>query len=407
MLKNKAFLFYLLGSITSAIGNGMQFIAITWLILELTESSSQVGITLAIGFIPLMFLSSFGGIVADRYDRRIIMVSFNFFRFLSICIVPFVYWFGELNIFIIYLMQLLSAIGTAFFVPANAAFVREIMTDEEMYRANALTQVWIQVGKLSGAGLGGIFVAWFGSINVVFLNALTFLIGALLIYKTRKGYISPYKGHSKNREFWGDLNEGFKLIIKQKNLFFYVSLSLLPAIFVYIYNLCVAIFVRNELGKGADALGIIEGAYAAGALVLGIVISKHNNWLKNTRVIPVVIFIMAIPFILFSISNTVLFAAISVFLLGAAFQLGFTMFNTLIQITPPKSFVGRITGFTKSLQSLLTFVALIYFGKWLETHSVRIIFSGISATLVSVGVIILAVYFFSQKQLHQNKKQNV
>ncbi|TAA70498.1 MFS transporter [Planococcus salinarum] len=407
MLKNKAYLFYLSGSVISAVGNGMQFIAITWLILELTDSSAQVGITLAIGFIPLMCLSSFGGMVADRYDRRIIMVAFNIFRFFSISIVPFVYWFGDLTIFIIYLMQLLNAVGTAYFVPANAAFVREIMADKEMYRANALTQVWIQVGKLSGAGIGGIFVAWFGSINVVFLNALTFLIGAVLIYKTRKGYVSPNEESPQNRNFWRDMNVGFKLVITQKNLLFYVGLSLLPAIFVYIYNLSVAIFVRNELGKGAESLGIIEGAYAAGALVIGVVISKHNNWLKNTLAIPLVIFIMAIPFVLFSLSNEVLTAAISVFLLGAAFQIGFTMFNTLLQITPPKAFVGRVTGFAKTLQSLLTFVALLYFGNWLESHSVRVLFSGIFALFTTVSLLTLTVVFFSQKQLQKNQKQSI
>ncbi|WP_404335398.1 MFS transporter [Planococcus rifietoensis] len=221
-----------------------------------------------------------------------------------------------------------------------------------------------------------------------------------------KGYFSQYEGKSNSREFWSDLTEGFKLIMKQKNLVFYVSLSLLPAIFVYMYNLCVTVFVKSELGEGADALGVNEGAYATGALMLGIVISRYNNWLKNSWAIPVVIFIMAIPFILFSLSNTVLFAAISVFLLRAAFQIGFTMFNTLLQITLPKSVVGRVTGFAKTLQSLLTFISLIYFGKWLETHSVRILFTGISVMLITLGLMVLTMIFFSQKQLLKNEKHS-
>ena len=141
MFKNHAYVFYLIGSVISAVGNGMQFIAITWLILELTQLPTQVGITLAISFISVMCLASFGGIIADRYDRRFLMIISNVFRFLAICIVPLIYWFSELSIFVIYIMQLFSAIGTSFFIPANAGFVREIVNDKNMYRANALTQV--------------------------------------------------------------------------------------------------------------------------------------------------------------------------------------------------------------------------------------------------------------------------
>ncbi|MFZ3580238.1 MFS transporter [Virgibacillus sp. DJP39] len=403
MFKNRAYIFYLLGSVISAIGNGMQFIAITWLILELTQSPTQVGITLAISFIPLMCLASFGGLIADQYDRRYLMILSNVFRFLAICIVPLVYWFSELNIFVIYIMQLFNAIGTSFFIPANAGFVREIVDDKNMYRANALTQVWIQVGKLSGAGLGGVFVALFGSINVVLINALTFLVAAFFIFYCRRGYTPPRVGNFKQRKFWGDLNAGFTLLIKQKSLLFYVFLSLLPAVFVHIYNLAVGVFVKQELNEGANALGFIDGGYALGAMVLGFLISRRSDWLKSKQLIPLVILVMAVPFILFGFSQTVPFATISVFLMGAAFQIGFTMFNTLIQITPPKAFVGRVTGFAKSVQSLCAFVSLLFLGAWLETHSVRVLLVSIFVLLIFTSLLIYITFMFSKKQYKTNE----
>ncbi|MBM7587130.1 MFS family permease [Bacillus pakistanensis] len=388
MLKNQAYLLYLIASVISSIGTGMHFIAITWLILEMTDSTTKVGITLAISFLPLMFLASFGGIIADRYDRRIVMVVFNLFRFLSISLVPVVYWVGDLSIFFIYFMQFLNSIGTSFYMPANSAFIREIIHDDQMYRANATTQVWIQLGKLSGAGLGGVFIAWFGSINVVFMNAITFLVAAMLIFFARKGYVSPQSEKGPKRKFWVNLKEGTSLLFKQKGLFFYVFLTLLPSFFVHIYNLGVGVFVKVELNEGADALGIIDGAYAVGALVLGLFISKQADWLKNKKIIPMVVMMMGLPFLMFSLSSSVAAAAISVFLLGAAFQVAFTMFNTLIQITPPKEFVGRISGFAKSLQSLLAFAGLLYFGGWLEESSVRTLLLGIFLLLVCIGVFV-------------------
>ncbi|MCP3739623.1 MFS transporter [Rossellomorea sp. BNER] len=406
MLKNRAYLLYLNASIISAIGTGMHFIAITWLILEMTESTSKVGITLAISFLPLMFLASFGGMIADRYDRRIVMVVFNIIRFLSISLVPVVYWFGDLSIFIIYLMQFLNSIGTSFYMPANAAFIREIIDDDQMYRANAITQVWIQVGKLSGAGLGGVFIAWFGSINVVFMNAITFLVSAILIFYARKGYFSPQSGIGANRKFWVNLREGISLLVKQKGLLFYVFLTLLPSFFVHIYNLGVGVFVKVELNEGADALGIIDGAYAVGALVLGMFISKQANWLKNKRIIPIVVMVMGIPFLMFSLSSSVVAATISVFLLGAAFQIAFTMFNTLIQVTPPKEFVGRISGFAKSLQSLLAFTGLLYFGAWLEGHSVRTLLVGIFLLLIFAGVLVLMKDLFLVRKFREAGKKS-
>ncbi|WP_257350646.1 MFS transporter [Pseudalkalibacillus decolorationis] len=85
MLKNRSYFLYLNGSVISAIGIEIHFIAISWLILEITNSTTKVGITLAISLLPLMFLASFGGIIADQYDRRIVnrsCIIFSTFQWL-------------------------------------------------------------------------------------------------------------------------------------------------------------------------------------------------------------------------------------------------------------------------------------------------------------------------------------
>ena len=169
----------------SNFGNGMQFVASVWLILELTDHPWGVPVVLLTGALPGVLLGPLIGMAMDRFPRRLLFVITDLFAAISLAAAAALTLSGNLQIWHVYVMVFLLGLVESTSMPTGAALVREIVPVDKLLPANATSGVAIQLGQVLGAATGGLLIA-VSSVGIVLVaNMVSFLASAAFIFGLR------------------------------------------------------------------------------------------------------------------------------------------------------------------------------------------------------------------------------
>ncbi|TWG25018.1 MULTISPECIES: MFS transporter [Geobacillus] len=399
LLKNRAFLLYFIGTTVSYFGNGMQYIANSWLALEMADANYSVGIVLICSALPGILLSPFSGVFVDWMDRKYLAASMDFFRALVLLSIPLISWLGELNIWHIYLMAFLVAIGDLVFQPAVIALIREIIPKNLLLTANSTTQITAQIGSLIGAGLGGLIVAYFSPVWVMLLNAFTFIVSCLCILAMPKSdgmKSSERKSWSLlAKRFFTELETGIQYIKQNQQIFILYLIMLSYPITLRSINSLLPIFSKDVLKVGAEGFGYIDAAFAVGAIVGGFLLPSFVNKLGNSLALMVGLGALGASLLFFSISFDIWTGILGYFLIGCTFQ-SRILYLTTIQHQVDLEVQGRVHSVYTTFVSVFALVVYFLTGVLSEVVSARWLYA-----LQGIIVLIATSYFC---YLYTNKK---
>lgn len=277
-LPGRNFLLLWQGQLVSQLGNQAFLIAAAYLILDATGSSARVGAVMMAATLPLATLGPIGGIVADRYPRRAVLIATDVLRAAVLGALAMLVWRSpraaadHFGVFV--LAVLFNGTMAALFLPALQAFVADLVTARRLAAANSLTQASTHTATLLGQALGGVvYVAWGGAALLLF-DALSFAYAAVATALIDRGEAPPRTDVPVGRaigRWMNDAREGLAyvwrrpgmlavlLVFGAVNLFFMPVFVLLP------------LYVRDVLGRGADWYGFLLAASGAGALMGAVV----------------------------------------------------------------------------------------------------------------------------------------
>src|SRR5437588_6999424 len=183
-LRHRNFRLFWFGQLISLIGTWMQSIGQAWLVLELTHSAWLLGIVGALQFLPVMLLSLFGGVLADRLPKRRVLLFTQSFATLQ----AFVLWLlvvtGEVRLWHVLVLAALLGLTNSFDMPTRQAFVVEMVGREDLPNAIALNSSVFNMARVVGPGLGGLIIAFLGIAPLFLLNTISFvpvIVGLALI----------------------------------------------------------------------------------------------------------------------------------------------------------------------------------------------------------------------------------
>ncbi len=327
LLKNRDFRLYLIGAWACAIGNGMQFIASSWLATELTGKGYASALVLIFGTIPKILLAPFAGVLADRLERRKLAATMDVFRALVLLVIPTLFWLGRLEVWHLYAMSFFSAIGDVVYNPTKSAFVREIVPKSQLLQANTASMVGMQLGMILGAGSSGLLMTWFAPVMVMILNATSFLISAVCTLQTKA------RVNTRNLvkvTFFKDLQLGWAYILEHRNLAFPYLVSLALSTTAQTMNTLLVPFVRNTLKLPSSALGIIDGAWAVGAVIAGLILTKLNKRFARSTLMLAAPILLIVTLLLGSGANS-LYTAMLLWGLMGLFTRGNVLYRTTAQ----------------------------------------------------------------------------
>jgi MFS family permease len=260
---NRDFRYLTLSSIAVGFGQWGQQIALSWLMFVLTGSAAQLGAVAFAGGILSLLLTPVGGILADRYSRRMIMLLATFAGALQSIAIAVLVITGVVQVWHVYVFAIASALTMAINNPARQAYVFDISSEETLGNAVAMNSVAQNVSRIAGPPLAGVLAAisisapfLFVAVMRIVASGATALMGEGSGLRVRSG-----------RKPLADLAEGFAYLFRERQLLGLMVLNFLPALLVYPYVSFMPIFASRVLHAGSFGYGLLVATIGLGSVV--------------------------------------------------------------------------------------------------------------------------------------------
>jgi predicted MFS family arabinose efflux permease len=217
---NRDFRHLWLGQVISQLGDWFDTIALYTLVLTLTGSGRAIGLVLVARFLPSFIVGPLSGVVADRFNRRTVMIVSDLLR--AVVVLGFLFVRRADQMWLVYLLTVLQLVFSTFFEPAKTAAIPSIVTPRELLPANAISSVTWSVMLTLGAAIGGVVTGWFGTDAAFVLDSATYLASAALVWSVR---FPKLRARVKTRLTVGkalgitDSLEGARYVLKRPRVF--------------------------------------------------------------------------------------------------------------------------------------------------------------------------------------------
>jgi MFS family permease len=180
------------GGVISNTGTWMQRVAQDWLVLELTDGSgTALGITTGLQFLPMLLISMWGGVLADRYPKRRLLVAAQIFMASTALVLGVLDTAGIVAVWHVFLLALLLGVGTAIENPVRQSFVSEMVGPDDLPNAVGLNSATFNVARIVGPAVAGLLIVWVGTGPVFLVNALTFVAVVVALSRMRVADLHP------------------------------------------------------------------------------------------------------------------------------------------------------------------------------------------------------------------------
>ena len=388
VLKQRDFGLFWASLLFSAVGSQISTVAIAWQIYEITNSPFQLGLAGLFRALPIMLLSIPGGVLADRMDRRRLLILTQSLAALLALALALLSYFAAVQIWHIYAVTFLSGAVGIFDSPARTALIPTLVRPEQLATAYALNITWRQIATLSGPFIGGAIIATVGLSASYFIDALSYLsvIFCLGLMRARPAAASGEKKESPLESVRG----GFNFIRDNTAILGLMAMDTCVQFFGA-YRSMMPVFARDILAVGPAGLGALLGVPAFGALAGSAIVMALGNPKKKGQLIIFVTLIYTAGLISFALSRSLILSLAIVFLLGLVDAIGETLRDTMIQLITPDPMRGRVKSFDQVFMSAGTYLGHAQLGT-------AATFLGVSGALVmggclgSAGVLLVAKF---------------
>lgn len=328
------------GLFISNIGTWMQITAISWLLYELTDSPFQLGLNGLFSAIPTICFGLFGGVIADRYNRKRLLLATQVTLMLLALTLGFLVQTGQIQVWHIYGLTLLSAVAGALDGPARQALYPSLVPQSVLPNAIALNSLLWKGTVILGPSLAGIAISTVGAGGAFYANAASFLAVVLALLFMR----IPSTNTGRAGDFLRDLNEGISFVSGQKIILGVMVMEVTSSLFG-LDQAMLTIFTRNILHVGASGLGLLQSARGLGALIgSGLLISKGPPRAQG-RILLSSAILYGASFALFGLSGSFPLALILLLIVGSTETIWGATRNTILQLNTPETVRGRVMGF--------------------------------------------------------------
>ena len=351
--KNKSFRNLWFGQVVSELGDWLNSIAIYALILKLSDSGMAMAGAMMAKLLPIVLISPIAGIVVDRVDRKVVMISSDLLRF--VVVLGFLFIEDQSALWFIYALVIIEISLSGFFEPARSAIIPSLVPKEHLVTANALSGSTWSVMLAFGAALGGVVVSLFG-IRVAFIvDACTFLISAWFISKI-PSVTKPDK-NSKNKNGFQELTDAMNFLRKEPLV---LVLSLLKsglAVAGGIMTL-IPLMATQVIAKPAMlslGVGILYSARGLGAAVGPLLVKKLFG--ETTTVlnwsIAAAFFLKALSYLFIGNSSNMLTLSLGVAAATLFGSIIWVFSSALIHLSTPDKYLGRVFSFELAVMTLV------------------------------------------------------
>ncbi|MGQ7871533.1 MFS transporter [Bacillus sp. 1A] len=357
--KNNKVLLIIIASGFSFLGNGMHFIAISWLVLQITNNPVYVGILVAASTIPGIIISPFAGVIVDKFNKKILVILTDFIRGGLVLSIPAVIYLFDSILWYLFFVTILISASSNFFFPALSGIIKESFQKEILIKVFSANSTLIQIGMIAGTGLSGVIIAkW--SINFVFIiDALTYIISAVLLYCVK--YTPIVKSSANKITFLADVKAGLNYIWGSKLILFLFFIGLVQNSIVNIINSLLAVFTKDTLQLGATEYGMLDASFAVGSVIIGLALTSKTKNVPEEKLLTYGFGLAGISFFVLVWANNLYISLIGLFMLGASIMLTLPSRKSLLVKNVDGEFIGRVESLNwMSISSISPLIAVLF-----------------------------------------------
>ena len=331
------FRLFLFGHLVSSTGTWMQQVAQDWLVLRITDAPLPLGITLALQFAPMLAFGAWAGLVADRVDKRRLLLATQTAMAVLALVLGTLTATGSVQLWMVYALALLLGVATAFDMPARQSFVTEMVGPDRVANAVGLNSASFNTARVLGPAVAGGLIAVVGIAPAFFLNAVSYLamIGGLLAMDPDRLYRRAAVERGR-----GQIRAGVRYVWGTPVLRSTILLVAVVGMLGLNYRVALPLLARFAFDGGPGTYGILAAIMAAGSVVGALTVARRG---RPTRAL-LVGSVAAFGLLSFAaaLAPTIVVEAAFLFPIGAASLSFVATANSTVQLASDPAMRGRV-----------------------------------------------------------------
>jgi MFS family permease len=338
-LRHRNYRLYFAGQLVSLTGTWMQSVAQAWLAYQLTHSAALLGIVGFAGQVPALLFSPFGGLIADRFPRRKVLLATQATSMVLAFVLAGLTLSGAVTVAWILALAALGGMVNAFDIPTRQAFAVDMVGREDLINAIALNSSVFNGARVLGPAIAGILVARIGEGWCFLVNGLSYIavLGSLLAMR-----LPAHSRAATTASAWSRVREGFVYVARARPVRALLLLLGLVSLTGMPYAVLMPVFAKEILGGGAHEMGILMGCSGAGALLGAIVLSSRKSVKGLGAFVAWCAGGLGLALVAFAFSHSFWLSALLLVPVGFCMMSEMASSNTLIQSLIPDAVRGRV-----------------------------------------------------------------
>lgn len=339
-LRHRNFRLFFAGQLISLIGTWMQSVAQAWLVLKLTNSSMALGLVAFAGYLPIVLVGLFAGVVVDHVDRRRLIIGTQTLLMLSAFVLSALTWAGVVRVEYVLILAAFNGFTSSFDMPGRQAFVVEMVGREDLPNAIAMNSMIFNTARMAGPAIAGLLIAVIGVAGCFFINGVTYLA---VIWSLLEMDLPRRERRQFGSVMLQQVRQGLSYIWSHRPSFYLLLVVAINSGFGMQYTVLIPMFARNLLHAGARGYGFLMAAQGVGAVTAAIIMNSRSGAPRALRQNLVFgVFCTAISIGVFGMSRWMILSLIAQTLVGAGLMNHMVTTNTMLQLFVKDELRGRV-----------------------------------------------------------------
>ncbi|MCX6021968.1 MAG: MFS transporter [Chloroflexi bacterium] len=356
LIKYKDFRYLWLGTVFSSAGQWIQQVTLGWLVYDMTGSTVQLGLINGVRAIPFLLTGPLGGVIADRVDRRQLMMYTQVFLVVTTFLMGVLVALNMHQVWHLFVFTLLTGVAWSFNQPVRQALVANVVPRHDLANAVALNSAGFNMSRILGPSLGGLLILWFGAAGNFFVQSVGYVMVTLMVFLTTIPPGAP--AAARQQSVANNMAEGARWVWANPLMRMLMMMALVPVVFALPYAALMPVFAQDVLGIGPGGLGLLLSAVGIGAFTGAMGVASIRVQRRGRLLIGAII-ALGLSLIAFSFTRTLPMAIFTLALTGAS-QMAYMATNqTVLQMMIPDELRGRVMSIYMLNQGLLPLGAFL------------------------------------------------
>ena len=331
------FRLYFIGQAISLVGTWMQMVAQAWLVLELTGSATMVGLVVAVQTLPVLVVGPYGGLVADRADKRRLLVILQLIMGCLALALAIPTLLGTVQLWQVFVLAALLGTTDSFEKPTRQAFIVEIVGPDAVRNAVSLNSVMVNGARVLGPAVAGLLIAAGGTGLCFLINAISYIPVAALLLLMRTDDLRPGPRQEPER---GQVRAGLAYVRRSPELAIPLVMMAIMGCLTYEFPVSLPVLAKSGFGGDSRTYGFMTAAMGLGAVLGGLYVAARGRTGVGALVRASLVF--GVVVLATALAPTVEVALVCLVLVGAASVQVMAQGNTTMQLASLPQMRGRV-----------------------------------------------------------------